>query len=81
LWRTGQCDAITTGNALSNDRLWREHSRGVRDGEPVETTVARLKYFGIVMTDDRATWFADWIDPRQTTTTSPSRAPLSGLPT
>jgi hypothetical protein len=65
LWRTGQCDAIATGYALSKDGLWREHSWGVRDGEPVETTVARLKYFGIVMTDDRATWFADWIDPRR----------------
>jgi hypothetical protein len=43
----------------TEDGLWREHSWGVRDGEPVEATVARLKYFGIVMTDYRATWFAD----------------------
>jgi hypothetical protein len=65
LWRSGECDAIGTGYALSTDGLWREHSWGVRDGEPVETTVPRLKYFGIVMSDERATWFANWIDPPQ----------------
>jgi hypothetical protein len=65
LWRAGECDAIGTGYALSNDGLWREHSWGIRDGKPVETTVPRLKYYGIAMTGDRATWFADWIDPRQ----------------
>lgn len=63
LWRTGECDAIGTGYALSTDGLWRQHSWGVREGEPVETTVRRLKYFGIVMSDEKARWFADWIDP------------------
>jgi hypothetical protein len=63
LWRTGHCDAIGTGYALSVDGLWREHSWAVRDDQIVETTEPRLKYFGLVMTADKATWFADWVSP------------------
>lgn len=63
LWRHQRCDAIGTGYALSDDGLWREHSWAVRSGQIVETTVPRLTYFGIVMTGEKATWFADWVDP------------------
>lgn len=63
LWRAGRSEAIGTGYALSDDGLWREHSWGVRAGRVIETTTPRLRYFGVVMADDRATWFADWVDP------------------
>jgi hypothetical protein len=41
--------AVATGYALSEDGLWRQHSWGIlRDGV-LETTVGRLKYFGILL--------------------------------
>lgn len=50
--------AIATGYALSEDGLWRQHSWGIlRDGI-LETTEARLKYFGIVLHGKRADQFA-----------------------
>jgi hypothetical protein len=49
---------IATGYALSDDGLWRQHTWGIlRDGV-LETTEARLKYFGIVLQGDRADFFA-----------------------
>jgi hypothetical protein len=49
---------IATGYALSSDGLWRQHSWGIlRDGV-LETTKARLKYFGIVLQGERAEFFA-----------------------
>lgn len=51
--------AIGTGYALSEDGLWRQHSWGIRDGEIVETTSERVKYFGTVMTGAYADAFAD----------------------
>ncbi len=49
--------AIATGYALSDDGLWRQHSWGIlRDGV-LETTEARLKYFGIVLQGARADSF------------------------
>jgi hypothetical protein len=49
---------IATGYALSHDGLWRQHSWGIlRDGV-LETTKARLKYFGIVLQGERADFFA-----------------------
>lgn len=63
LWRSKRCDGIGTGYALSEDGLWREHSWGASNGEVVETTTRRILYFGVLMSDERAAWFADWIDP------------------
>jgi hypothetical protein len=49
---------IATGYALSGDGLWRQHSWGIlRDGV-LETTEARLKYFGIVLQGEGADFFA-----------------------
>lgn len=39
--------AIATGYALSEDGLWRQHSWGILRNGVLETTEARLKYFGI----------------------------------
>jgi hypothetical protein len=63
LWRSARCDGIGTGYALSEDGLWREHSWGASNGRVVETTTPRILYFGVLMSDERAAWFADWIDP------------------
>jgi hypothetical protein len=49
---------IGTGYALSEDGLWRQHSWGIREDAIVETTVRRLKYFGIVLHGDVADAFA-----------------------
>jgi hypothetical protein len=55
--------AIGTGYALSGDGLWRQHSWLVRK-EPIagqyrllETTIKRLKYFGILLTKSEAQAF------------------------
>ena len=51
--------AIGTGYALSPDGLWRQHSWGVlRDGL-LETTEARVKYFGILHHGIEADYFAE----------------------
>lgn len=52
LWVAGQADAIGMGWALSQDGLWRQHSWGVRYQkrgglEVLETTVKRLRYWGV----------------------------------
>lgn len=53
--------AIGTGYALSEDGSWRMHSWGIRkDGRVVETTVVRMKYFGLVLRDREAELFAEW---------------------
>jgi hypothetical protein len=60
LWKRRQAGiiAIATGYALSEDELWRQHSWGIlRDGI-LETTEARLKYFGLVLQGERADNFA-----------------------
>jgi hypothetical protein len=41
---------IATGWALSGDGLWRQHSWGVENGNIIETTVKRLKYYGAILT-------------------------------
>jgi hypothetical protein len=68
LWRSGEVAALGTGYGLNGD-LWREHSwgwKGGDDGQLVETTQPRDRYFGVRLTGGRALWFADWIDPPQT---------------
>ena len=51
--------AIATGYALSEDGLWRQHTWGILREGVLETTKARLKYFGIVLHGDRADHFAE----------------------
>jgi len=61
LWlaKPGKLSAIGTGYALSDDGLWRQHSWGLRaDGRIVETTIARQKYFGLMLRDRDAEVFA-----------------------
>ena len=50
---------VATGYALSEDGLWRQHSWGLlRDGV-LETTEARLNYFGILLQNAGADYFAE----------------------
>jgi hypothetical protein len=49
---------IATGYALSRDGLWRQHSWGILREGVLETTEARLKYFGIVLQGEKADFFA-----------------------
>lgn len=60
LWRARRFGivAIATGYALSEDGLWRQHSWGILRNGVLETTEARLKYFGIVLQGARADSFA-----------------------
>lgn len=49
---------ICTGYALSSDGMWRQHSWVVtNDGEVVETTEKRTRYFGYVLTEDECEQF------------------------
>lgn len=57
LWERGEAD-IVTGYALSEDGLWRQHSWGEKDGEIIETTSKREKYYGVRLTDEEAAQFA-----------------------
>jgi hypothetical protein len=49
---------IATGYALSEDRLWRQHSWGVEGETVIETTEPRVAYFGIELTVVKAALFA-----------------------
>jgi hypothetical protein len=49
---------IATGYALSDDGLWRQHSWGLLRNGVLETTVERIKYFGILLTGADADDFA-----------------------
>jgi hypothetical protein len=48
---------IVTGYALSDDRIWRQHSWLWADGNVIETTVRRKLYFGMVLTASEALRF------------------------
>lgn len=56
--------AIVTGYALSEDGLWRQHSWLLRQkpdpGEArlIETTIRRVKYFGVLLTEAEAERFS-----------------------
>jgi len=64
LWRQGEATAIGTGYALSDDGLWREHSWAWdADGRLLETSVSRVRYFGVRLDGPEADWFASWIVP------------------
>ena len=49
---------IGTGYSLSDDGLWRQHSWGLRREGILETTVPRLKYFGVLLQRVNADAFA-----------------------
>lgn len=57
LWRQGKLSGIGTGYAFSGE-LWRQHSWGIRTDCIVETTVTRSKYFGLLLTGEKADHFA-----------------------
>ena len=50
---------IGTGYALSGDGLWRQHSWGVGWRGIIETTQARVKYFGLLLLGRDADSFAE----------------------
>jgi hypothetical protein len=49
---------IGTGYSLSDDGLWRQHSWGLRREGILETTVLRVKYFGVLLQYEKADFFA-----------------------
>jgi hypothetical protein len=49
---------IGTGYSLSDDGLWRQHSWGLRREGILETTVPRVKYFGVLLQHADADSFA-----------------------
>jgi hypothetical protein len=49
---------IGTGYSLSADGLWRQHTWGLRREGILETTVSRVKYFGILLLHGDADSFA-----------------------
>src|ERR1019366_3045154 len=49
---------IGSGYSLSDDGLWREHSWGLRREGVLETTVSRVKYFGVLLQHADADSFA-----------------------
>ena len=60
LYRNGELAAIATGWALSDDRIWRQHSWGIDwKGRIVETTEPRLMYFGVYLVRQSADRFAE----------------------
>jgi hypothetical protein len=48
---------VGTGYALSDDGLWRGHSWGLTKRGIMETTVSRVKYFGLPFGGKGADWF------------------------
>lgn len=61
LWRASPAALqIMTGYALSVDGMWRQHTwcLEANTGRPVETTTARLGYFGIVLSAEEAKAFS-----------------------
>jgi hypothetical protein len=66
LWRRARrtLTGIGTGYVLSLDGLWRQHSWGMRGESIIETTVERLKYFGLLLQGTDADEFAALNAPR-----------------
>jgi hypothetical protein len=56
--------SIVTGYALSEDGLWRQHSWLLREKPTagqcrlIETTIERIKYFGVILTETEAKAFS-----------------------
>jgi len=51
---------IVTGWGLSEDGIWRQHTWALRGTTILETTEARTKYFGVILTPEEANKF--WED-------------------
>ena len=62
LWIGRKCGlvGIGTGYALSDDSLWRQHSWGIQRDGVLETTKARVKYFGRALKGRQADSFAEF---------------------
>ncbi len=59
LWRNDPDSLqIVTGYALSDDGLWRSHTWAFEGARVIETTEARLLYFGVALAVEHATRFA-----------------------
>jgi hypothetical protein len=57
---------VGTGYALSDDGLWRGHSWGLNKRGIIETTVSRVKYFGLPLVGKGADWFCRAVRGRKT---------------
>jgi hypothetical protein len=57
---------VGTGYALSDDGLWRGHSWGLNKRGIIETTVSRVKYFGLPLVGKGADWFCRRVSGRKT---------------
>ncbi len=70
---------IGTGYSLSDDGLWRQHSWGLRREGILETTVMRVKYFGVLLQHGGADSFtmANLAGGWMNATCSPRRSALS----
>lgn len=53
--------AIGTGWALSDDRLWRQHSWAMQNDTIIETTIKRKIYYGILLSDKKADGFCKYV--------------------
>jgi len=58
LWREDHENRLVTGYALSKDGTWRQHSWCERDGRIIETTLQRIRYWGMEMRGEEAARFA-----------------------
>ena len=72
LWASDEPEVvgIGTGYSLSDDGLWRQHSWGILREGILETTVSRVKYFGVLLQRRDANMFAmansaGWRAPRR----------------
>jgi hypothetical protein len=57
LYLTGKADFITTGYALSEDGLWRQHTWANTKTKLIETTVQRTMYYGVTLEGVRLATF------------------------
>lgn len=60
-YRNRRRTELMTGWGLSKDGLWRQHSwvRIIKSEQVIETTIARVVYFGFVMTEEEAYEFLE----------------------
>ena len=59
LWRENRKDnKICTGWGLSDDGLWRQHTWVISNEKIIETTEVRIKYFGVIFSEEEAERFA-----------------------
>ena len=56
-YNQGEIDSIVTGYGLGENGIWLQHSWGLKNGKVVETTVGRIRYFGVELTPEEAIAF------------------------